>query len=1089
MPVTYVYTENTIAEWRTLTNILGTNIGDLDNLELPYPANADLVSAINALYSGAVSLEGLYTTETNTVIGAMNELWSNIGPLPGLQTNLKSNIVFAINELWGNIGPLPNLLTANKGNIVSAINEIYAEVFSGTGALEVSNIAVAGDSNLYGNVRIGGWLYVDKNALFNGTVVFNRETNFLDNVNVTSDIFRVNSEYIFLNSNNIYMMDPVLHVGTTEDGGDYPSNDAKDRGIKFGYFRDTLPRYGFFGFDGYTDSYYFLTNIVEVEGYVYPGDLANINFNYAFVGGGLVPNIISTGEEFPDIGLPNNRFGNIYAYGEIEASNLVANVYFVSNIILPTTNLFVDIGTIDDVFNTIYANNVVVGGITVGTLEITTVENLVNSIVTTGNIGTSLTDPGGPLDAANIANLLASQGATFNNTTVVLSASNLNIDDSLILLGSNNLTSDTLDIGFYAPYESNSNVFYTGFFRDATDKVYRVVDGITDDPVDNIVSYTEVNLANLQAREFRGNLIGIADAALTVLAGGLTTTNVTEGTNLYFTDSRAQSWFEGNVTFVDPLYYNSSSGDVILNTLYTSNIVESGDTTTGNVYFTNTRARLAVSNTGVGLFYNKIAGIFSLDLGTLALGAGGGGGANGGLVAQITTDDIVEGGNNLYFTNARVQDWFDSNIHFLSPLLYDPATGNVALNALTTDDVPEGNINQYYTDAKARAAISSGDEFIVYNSGTGVITLSAAATPGVTSVNGQTNDVVLGSDDISEGSVNLFFTEGNWNARVATLTTANIAEEPGNLYFTNARVWGSFNPDPSVDIDANTGHIGVNIAGICEIVVLSVNGVSGNVTLNTQVVPEVTNLYFTNARARQSISVSGAVTYDNSTGVITVPGPYGIYFRHFKYTLAASGNVITGPDDDGHTLIIDSPDAIDVFVNGVKAYPGLDFVANNNFASSNVLFTSALPAFTEISVREITGNLAVAAGYVTETRTDYLEPLVSIGFPVFDPTVSLDLGFGTTTNFKVNVYNNIDVTFVNPPVTANKVFVFTMFVVLGPENNGEYIINWPLNVRWDDDSEPILTGIPDRIEAFTFITFDSGVLYYGYKNISAAPSS
>lgn len=55
-------------------------------------------------------------------------------------------------------------------------------------------------------------------------------------------------------------------------------------------------------------------------------------------------------------------------------------------------------------------------------------------------------------------------------------------------------------------------------------------------------------------------------------------------------------------------------------------------------------------------------------------------------------------------------------------------------------------------------------------------------------------------------------------------------------------------------------------------------------TLNTTAVPEGTNLYFTNARARQAVSLttsgnSGASTYNNSTGVFNIP----------NYTLAGLG--------------------------------------------------------------------------------------------------------------------------------------------------------------------------------------------------------
>ena len=46
-------------------------------------------------------------------------------------------------------------------------------------------------------------------------------------------------------------------------------------------------------------------------------------------------------------------------------------------------------------------------------------------------------------------------------------------------------------------------------------------------------------------------------------------------------------------------------------------------------------------------------------------------------------------------------------------------------------------------------------------------------------------------------------------------------------------------------------------------------------TLSTSIVPESGNLYFTNARARTAISVTGSGSYDNSTGVITITGGGG----------------------------------------------------------------------------------------------------------------------------------------------------------------------------------------------------------------------
>ena len=54
--------------------------------------------------------------------------------------------------------------------------------------------------------------------------------------------------------------------------------------------------------------------------------------------------------------------------------------------------------------------------------------------------------------------------------------------------------------------------------------------------------------------------------------------------------------------------------------------------------------------------------------------------------------------------------------------------------------------------------------------------------------------------------------------------------------------------------------------------VISVNGQTGVVSLTTTDISEGTNQYFSNARARTAISVTGAGTYDNSTGIITITG-------------------------------------------------------------------------------------------------------------------------------------------------------------------------------------------------------------------------
>lgn len=74
-----------------------------------------------------------------------------------------------------------------------------------------------------------------------------------------------------------------------------------------------------------------------------------------------------------------------------------------------------------------------------------------------------------------------------------------------------------------------------------------------------------------------------------------------------------------------------------------------------------------------------------------------------------------------------------------------------------------------------------------------------------------------------------------------------------------------------------------------------------NVTLNTSIVPEGTNQYFTQARARQSISLtttggSGASTYNNSTGIFNIPNYTlsGLGGQPLNSVLTSIGGLTTG---------------------------------------------------------------------------------------------------------------------------------------------------------------------------------------------------
>lgn len=132
--------------------------------------------------------------------------------------------------------------------------------------------------------------------------------------------------------------------------------------------------------------------------------------------------------------------------------------------------------------------------------------------------------------------------------------------------------------------------------------------------------------------------------------------------------------------------------------------------------------------------------------------------------------------------------------------------------------------------------------------------------------------------------------QGTWNASTNTPALASGVGTRGYYYIVN--VAGSTNLDGITDW--NVGDWAIFDGTAWQQVdntdsVTSVNGQTGAVSLTTDNIPEgATNLYFTQPRARQSISLttsgsSGAATYNNGTGVFNIP----------NYTLSGLGGVPT----------------------------------------------------------------------------------------------------------------------------------------------------------------------------------------------------
>ena len=247
------------------------------------------------------------------------------------------------------------------------------------------------------------------------------------------------------------------------------------------------------------------------------------------------------------------------------------------------------------------------------------------------------------------------------------------------------------------------------------------------------------------------------------------TDDLAEGsTNLYFTNARADARADARIAAADTdslsegssnLYFTNARADARIAAADTDNLSEGSS----NLYYTNARADARVNlQTGT-----------NLDL------------------SNKDSDDLTEGSTNLYFTNERVDDRVGAIMSGSGNIsvTYDDAAGTITIaEALTTTDITEGD-NQYFTNARARAALSaSGD--ISYNSTTGVISFTndAGDIEGVTAGAGLTGGGTSGAVTLNIGAgTGITVNADDVAVNMGAFDTDNLSEGSTNLYYTNAR--------------------------------------------------------------------------------------------------------------------------------------------------------------------------------------------------------------------------------------------------------------------------------------------------------------
>ena len=162
--------------------------------------------------------------------------------------------------------------------------------------------------------------------------------------------------------------------------------------------------------------------------------------------------------------------------------------------------------------------------------------------------------------------------------------------------------------------------------------------------------------------------------------------------------------------------------------------------------------------------------------------------ANGALAAQDGITLVV--GNRLLVKNQASA--LQNGIYTVTQV-GDGSNPFILTRATDQDGSPANEVSGgNFTFVEAGTAQQGSGWVVVFDGnitvGTDSISWTQFSDAGsaVTSVNGQTGVVVLDTDDISEGTTNLYYTNGRFDTRFATKSTSDLTEG-SNLYFTDER--------------------------------------------------------------------------------------------------------------------------------------------------------------------------------------------------------------------------------------------------------------------------------------------------------------
>ena len=485
-------------------NNLGGTAAASYQLNSTLSANVATLTANNANNLGgtaAASYQLNSTLATNVAILTANNANNLGGQLPAYYTNA-TNI---------DAGTLNTARLPATANISTAIN-VGANVTLTTTQITVGNstvnVAVGSDGLLSatGNASVGGKITVTGNATFSNVITVTGLATFSNSIIVTGDIIPSGGNTQNLGNTTNRFKDLFLSGATLTLGNTTISAAEGDLVLTGGLrvntaaiFSNTIAVTGAANLAstiGVVGAATF-SNTIGVTG------AANVGSTLGVVGAATFSNTIAvTGNAtFTDLATFN---GNVLLGSD--TSDVISFNGRANTSIIPNANTTYDLGSTGLSWKSLFANNV--------QTQFATIDK---DLTVSGNLVVS-------------------------GSLVTMNVVNLTVNDPLIRLAANNNTNDALDIGFFGNYQvGGGDNEFTGLFRDASDGVYKLFDGLNalpDTTVDTAnASFTTAKLqAFLNSGALTTNATSVAITAnstvnVSIVANTLTLSSALTGVN------------------------------------------------------------------------------------------------------------------------------------------------------------------------------------------------------------------------------------------------------------------------------------------------------------------------------------------------------------------------------------------------------------------------------------------------------------------------------------------------------------------------------------------------------------------------------